>query len=882
MNKQGRAQADTTHIEQSDQHVGTQFIAARDQHFHGDAPAPPESPESTAKARRDYLRELARCCRLLPLSDIGHDHGLTRSISLDQVYIELQTLTPEEHAGEQSSDRGMSAREKFLSARDVAARDDMFVLLGDPGSGKSSFVKELAAAIADAQLDGGDAVPGFSDSLLPVLIELRNLVGPLTRLELAGLDNIARQQTLAAAVRDHAMADLARFDSQTFAPGLRGALESQACLLILDGLDEVPEVHRPLIRETVAAVVARYRPPRVIVTCRTRSYQGAAAFPDLPAHTLAPLEEDQIQSFCKAWYHAQGQFGNLDAADNAEALGNNLAAAATSDAKLQELAANPMLLTSMAIVHQQNRQLPRKRAEVYDRAIQVLLTKWPSAKRRGGETISRQLDELLARETKLVRAMRRLAFVAHESNEGQTDERREASDLPRKAAVHELEQEFRNLALAGEFLDYVDQRAGLLIGRGGGGAGIPATYAFAHRTFQEFLAGCELVIRLRTKGIRAKLKGGDYWYLAAQFGIEHCLFNEPSGDIFVEDLPELLCPSSTPRSQAAWRGHLLAAHQIVHEGVDRAQETLLRRLRKRLAGIIEQERLPSPVERAEAGRLLARIGDHRFDEKHGYLPKGDRLGFVEIPAGTCHDDKGRYAVDRFFIGKWPVTNAQFHQFVLDDGYRNPAWWQAAIAADRWDEHGFKAEWPEETVFEPWRPAEPYGLPNHPAVSISWYEAMAYCAWLGDKLRNAPATPAALRELLDEGGEIRLPTFAEGLRAARGDGEQEYPWGDRITPNHANYSDTGIHSTSVVGCFPAGRSLTFSDVEELSGNVWEWCMGAEGQGRRYRVIRGGGWFPRAGYCRCAARCRNEPGGRALSLGFRLVLAPSSTRDPDHSP
>ncbi|MFH1857924.1 MAG: hypothetical protein ABH845_03355, partial [Candidatus Omnitrophota bacterium] len=206
----------------------------------------------------------------------------------------------------------------------------------------------------------------------------------------------------------------------------------------------------------------------------------------------------------------------------------NLARAATGDSELQELASNPMLLTSMAIVHQQNRELPRKRAEVYAKAIEVLLIKCP----RAGEEVTPALADILARYPALMRAMHRLAFVAHESNEGRGDGKREATDLPRMIALDQLEQEFRDPHLAIEFLDYVDQRAGLLVGRGGGSGDIPSTYAFVHRTFQEFLAGCELVIRRGVKGIREKFKGGDHWYLAAQFGVEHCLFNEANGDIF--------------------------------------------------------------------------------------------------------------------------------------------------------------------------------------------------------------------------------------------------------------------------------------------------------------------------------------------------------------
>jgi len=90
----------------------------------------------------------------------------------------------------------------------------------------------------------------------------------------------------------------------------------------------------------------------------------------------------------------------------------------------------------------------------------------------------------------LRRVMERLAYEAHAVGKGE----KEAVDLPRGFLLTLLEKSeyFGKTALAVEFMDYVDERAGLLVGRGGGDDK-PLSYGFPHRTLQEYLAGCYLV-----------------------------------------------------------------------------------------------------------------------------------------------------------------------------------------------------------------------------------------------------------------------------------------------------------------------------------------------------------------------------------------------------
>jgi formylglycine-generating enzyme required for sulfatase activity len=341
-----------------------------------------------------------------------------------------------------------------------------------------------------------------------------------------------------------------------------------------------------------------------------------------------------------------------------------------------------------------------------------------------------------------------------------------------------------------------------------------------------------------------------------------------------------------PDQEIGYWGALLAAQVLIE---NRSLEHIVERHRPKVDRIGQwlvctlQHGALSPVDRAQAGDALATMGDPRFRRDAYGLPDESLLGFVEIPAGPflMGSDKARVGSDkardaeafdnelpqhevtlpRYFIARYPVTVAQFQAFVEASGSR-PG-----------DEQSLR------------------GMANHPVVRVSWHEARHYCEWLTAQLRVWEGTPEPLASLLrHEGWQVMLPSEAEWEKAARGTDGRIYPWGNDTDPNRANYADTGIYTTSAVGCFPGGASPY--GVQELSGNVLEWTRSLLGEypypsdvherARREdlqasddkaRVLRGGAFVDLHWFVRCAFRYWFDPHGRDLSFGFRVGVLPA---------
>lgn len=347
--------------------------------------------------------------------------------------------------------------------------------------------------------------------------------------------------------------------------------------------------------------------------------------------------------------------------------------------------------------------------------------------------------------------------------------------------------------------------------------------------------------------------------------------------------------------QAVEGGHWEEARRAAEAWLEleedsRAQEILaLARLERTPSGLV----IATPENLTDLLALLqppARIWWKKAGMEFCLVPAGEFLmGISEEEARRWHEEFGgklewymdatpQHTVDlpAYYIGRYPVTQAQYARFVQETDHRVPY-------VDP-KEH----EWARPYNWDRRRKRPPQGLEDHPVVLVSWEDAVAYCEWAG----------------------LRLPTEAEWEKAARGTDGRLYPWGNKWASSKCNSAEQwagralrtynewdkwwgemrkkgwgGQARTTLVGAYsPAGDSPY--GCSDMAGNVWEWCADwYKGYphttcqrtefGETYRVLRGGSWCTLRSRVRSAYRNWDYPDYRSDNLGFRCWLLPTSS-------
>ncbi len=895
-------------------------------------------PETVLPLRHSYLNRILCNAGVLPLEGIDPKISCEAAdqLSLGAVYTALLTLGTEH--GEPTESRFREREPRRISALELLNRHPHMVLLGDPGSGKSTFVNFLAICHAGEGLGKGninlklltrplpdeegedqkEPQPWNHGFLLPVRVILRDFAAR----------GLAEREGCASDLWQFIEADLKGAELSDFAPYLAWELLNKGGLILLDGLDEVPEAEnrRFRIKKAVQDFISIFPKCRVLVTSRTYAYQKQEwRISGLFEAVLAPFSKGQILRFIDRWYDHITQIRGWRAEDG-KGKAELLKGAVSGSQRLRELAERPLLLTLMASLHAwSGGKLPEKREELYAKTVDLLLDRWESEKiirDHLGNIISMEpsLAEFLKADRDRIRELlNELAYEVH----GSQLELQGTADISEKDLVYGLVEvsDSKTPIDHRELIRFLRDRAGLLVPRG------VKVYTFPHRTFQEYLAACHLTDldypdqvaelarndpdRWREVALLAGAKAAagasaNIWALA-----EACCYKEP-------DDPECGLADT-------W-GALFAGQALVESArldkVTPRNLPKLERIRKWQVRILEGDRLPA-FERALAGRHLAVLGDSRKS-----VMSLAQMEFCFVPGGGFHmgsNDSDRekpphlneHLQEDYWLSRHPVTNAQFVAFVEAGGYAEGKYWVEAEKEGFWKEGKFKGKYESNFRDRPNDFGSPFNFPNHPVVGVTWYEALAFTRWLTEQWRN--------QGIIGEDRIVCLPSEAEWEKAARGGieipekpviieassgswaergssrpnemAERKFPWGDEIDKEKANYSETGIGTTSAIGCFSTVESPY--GCLDLAGNVWEWTRSLWGKdfmkpefGYPYepsperedataspeirRVLRGGAFSALPEGLRCASRLRYDPNLRSDLVGFRCcVCAPNTS-------
>ncbi len=286
-----------------------------------------------------------------------------------------------------------------------------------------------------------------------------------------------------------------------------------------------------------------------------------------------------------------------------------------------------------------------------------------------------------------------------------------------------------------------------------------------------------------------------------------------------------------------------------------AYASLLRRLLNDLEG---EPLAPLPPPEPPAGATRVRQKDGML---MCYVPAGEFLmGSTNADKDAESYEKPQHKVllDGYWIDHTPITNAMYARFLNERGNQseeNAAWYKPASGRIEPDGNGWRVH---------------LGFEQHPVVSVTWYGARAYAAWV----------------------EAELPSEAQWEKAARGVDGRRYPWGDQ-QPDKMLANDGGDWSSiPAVGSYPAGASPC--GALDMSGSVWQWTRSLWGTdkarpGYAYpydprdasrehldaprkvsRILRGGSWNRNHRVSRCAVRDYYAPKSAHRLIGFRLSL------------
>ncbi|OYD92647.1 histidine kinase [Nostoc sp. 'Peltigera membranacea cyanobiont' 210A] len=341
------------------------------------------------------------------------------------------------------------------------------MVLGKPGSGKTTFLQYIAMQCNQGKL--------LSDRI-PIFIRLKNFAEDARETGNYSLLNYLSQE----------LADCGASDQE-----IQTLLVNGRILILLDGLDEIPEEDNAKIISKIRSLAENYYKNKLIITCRI-GYQQYH-FEEFSDVEIADFDYSQIEAFVQNWF--------VNVSKNSIEKGKALACQFMQklqfleNQQIRELAVRPLLLNLACCVFQARSDFPVRRVEFYKQGLDILLNRWDKVRSIKRDEIYLHLS--LAQKLELLSQIAAITFKQGHYFFTQSIVEQYITDYLCNLNIAQTEPEM--LQLNSEAVLRLLETHGLLIEQARG------IYSFSHIAFQEYLTAKNIITSPNPQILEKKL-----------------------------------------------------------------------------------------------------------------------------------------------------------------------------------------------------------------------------------------------------------------------------------------------------------------------------------------------------------------------------------------
>ncbi|MGF2036759.1 MAG: NACHT domain-containing NTPase [Nostoc sp. CmiVER01] len=410
-----------------------------------------------------YIQQRCDTMRVLDMS---------QPIGLDDIYISVNILEKITRTGRWELDQLLrdvsskdfdrfnlgNVREERVPGVKAVQRFSKLVILGKPGSGKTTFLKHLAMQCIYEQIN-----------LVPVFITLKDFAEASEQMDL--LNYIAR------------LIDLPSQKIEDIAWLVR-ILRAGKVFILLDGLDEIKDTDNSRVFQEIRTFVARFHSNRFIITCRIAAKEYI--FDNFTEVEIADFDDEQITNFVSKWFRSKNDLVKA----------NKFLNKLKKEQPIRELATSPILLTLLCLVFEDTGSFPSNRSELYKGGLDVLLKRWDVTRNIERDQAYKKLS--LQRKEDLLSQIAYSNFEAGNYFFKQKQLERQITEYIQN--LLDANTDPKKLELDSEaVLKSIEAQHGLFVERARG------IYSFSHLTFHEYFTARHIVENCNPKSMEDEM-----------------------------------------------------------------------------------------------------------------------------------------------------------------------------------------------------------------------------------------------------------------------------------------------------------------------------------------------------------------------------------------